>query len=399
MKRALCLLNLILLLTLVFSACALPSETMNGSDEPGTSVSVPESSSPTLSSESTEDASVSEAPSESSSPEEGSTDPEAGVSTEPESSEASPETSTEASSSEVPEEIISTEVPESTTASGAPADTVRMVANVPHTVNPGITFTGKAPLPAIEYAVTDPDNARNLSTQAFSHAYGVAKNGAPHQISVDNQIRFDGYGTGALAWDNRTTDKVLYLTFDCGYEYQNLTSVILDTLAEKEVTAAFFCTLDYLEAAPEITTRMIEEGHTVANHSTTHPSDSSKLTREELAWELLGVDNYLRVNFGYDQCRYFRFPTGTYSENALELVNSLGYKSIFWSLTHADWDPQNQPGVEVSFQTVTSRLHPGAVILLHACSPDNAAILGDFIDYAHEQGYTFRSLDEYPWEQ
>lgn len=304
-------------------------------------------------------------------------------STENESEQTGPE-----SSSDVP----------ASTQQQVPADpgAVRVVTNVPKTVNPGATFTGRAPLEPITYTVADPDNGRGLSTEKYSHSYGVAKDGAPHNITVENQALFDRYGTNALAWDNVSEEKVLYLTFDCGYEYQNLTSVILDTLAEKQVSAAFFCTLDYLEDAPEIAARMINEGHILGNHSTTHPSDSSQLTREKLAWELLGVHNYLRVNFGYDSS-FFRFPTGTASENALELVNSIGYKSIFWSIAHADWDPANQPGVEKSFQTVTSRLHPGAVILLHATSPDNVAILGRFIDYAHQQGYSFRALSEYPW--
>ncbi len=272
----------------------------------------------------------------------------------------------------------------------------RMVSNEPQIPVPGATYTGREPLAPMEFRVPDPDNLRGLSTEKYSHAFGVAKDGAPHHITVSNQAIFDSYGTNALAWDNITEGKVLYLTFDCGYEYKNLTSIILDTLAEKQVPATFFCTMDYLETAPQITARMINEGHIVGNHSTTHPSDSSLLTREELAWELLGVHNYLLANFGYESS-YFRFPTGTCSENALDLVNSVGYKSIFWSIAHADWDPANQPGVDKSFDTVTSRLHPGAVILLHATSPDNAAILGDFIDYARAQGYEFRSLDEYPW--
>ncbi|MBQ8803527.1 MAG: polysaccharide deacetylase family protein [Tyzzerella sp.] len=270
------------------------------------------------------------------------------------------------------------------------------VSNPQQIVNDGKTFTGLTSLEAIEFAVSDPTNANGLSAEKFSHSYGVAKDGQPHSITVDNQARFDALETNALAWDNKSEDKVLYLTFDCGYEYENLTGDILDTLKEKNVPAAFFCTLDYLEDAPEFAARMINEGHIVGNHSTTHPSDSSALSREELAWELLGVHNYLRTNFGYES-KYFRFPTGTYSENALELVDSVGYRSVFWSIAHADWDPQNQPGVSKSFETVTSRLHPGAVILLHACSPDNAAILGDFIDYAESQGYEFKSLDEYKY--
>ena len=269
-----------------------------------------------------------------------------------------------------------------------------IVNNIQPVVEEGTTYTGLPALQQIEYGVADAKNATGLSTEKFSHAYGIAANSEPHQITVDNQARFDKINHNALAWDNKSNEKTLYLTFDCGYEYENLTGDILDTLKSKNVPAAFFCTLDYLEDAPEFVTRMIKEGHIVGNHSTTHPSDSSALSREKMAWELLGVHNYLRVNFGYNS-KYFRFPTGTYSENALEVIDSIGYRSVFWSNAHADWDPENQPGVQKSFDTLTSRLHPGSVILLHACSPDNAAILGDFIDYAESQGYVFKSLDDY----
>lgn len=260
----------------------------------------------------------------------------------------------------------------------------------------GITYTGLPALMQIEYTVKDADNLRGLDTKRQDFSYGVAKDGKPHNVTVNNQKRFDDYGTNALAWDNKTEEKVLYLTFDCGYKYEDLVTRILDTLDEKDVPAAFFCTVDYLKTAPDDVARMLADGHIVGNHSTTHPSDCSLLTREKMAWELLGVENYLRENFGYTS-KYFRFPCGVYSESALETVDSVGYRSVFWSIAHADWDPANQPGEEVSFNTVTSRLHPGAVILLHSTSPDNAAILGKFIDYCTEQGYTFRSLDEYEY--
>lgn len=265
-----------------------------------------------------------------------------------------------------------------------------------HVENDGTTFTDKPSLREMSYTVYDPDNKRGLSEQSYEFTYGKAQGGKPHNTTVNNQKRFDGLGYDVLAWDNKTptSEKVLYLTFDCGYKYEDLTVRILDTLKEKNVKAAFFCTMPYLKTASEEVVRMINEGHIVGNHSTNHPSDCAKISRTELAKELLGVQNYLRVKFGYTS-KYFRFPTGRNSENALELVDSIGYRSIFWSVAHRDWDPKNQPGEDMSFETVTSRLHPGAVILLHSTSPDNAAILGKLIDYARDMGYTFRSLDEY----
>lgn len=266
----------------------------------------------------------------------------------------------------------------------------------PKVVNSGKTFTGLAPLSSVQYTLNDPNNTRGLSTTRSPFSFGVAKNGTPHDITVNNQKVFDGYDLNALVWDNKTQGaKVLYLTFDCGYKYGNLTERILDTLKEKNVKAAFFCTLDYLEEAPETVARMIEEGHIVGNHSTTHP-DCTTISREELAKELLGVDNYMRVNFGYST-KYFRFPTGAFSQSTLDVVDNVNHRSVFWSVAHADWDPVNQPGVETSYSTVTSRLHPGAVILLHSTSPDNADILGRVIDYAIANGYEFRSLDQYEY--
>ena len=107
--------------------------------------------------------------------------------------------------------------------------------------------------------------------------------------------------------------------------------------------------MQYIKKAPDEVARIINANHIVGNHSTTHPSNCAAITREELAKEILGVHNYMRVNFGYE-CKYFRFPTGRYSQNALELVDSVGYRSVFWSIAHADWDPENQPGEEVTFK-------------------------------------------------
>lgn len=253
------------------------------------------------------------------------------------------------------------------------------------------TFTGYRPLPAVTFSVSDPHNERKLPETAINHSFGVAKNEKPHQISVDSQAFFDQKGYNAVTYDNKTSDKVLYLTFDCGYE-NGLTGRILDILKERNVPAAFFCTLDHIRSAPELIARMIAEGHIIGNHSARHPN-FTKITRTQMAEEIEACDNFLRERFGYS-APYFRFPEGAYSENALELVQSLGYQSVFWSLAYSDWDTTHQKGREYAFQTITQRLHPGAIILLHAVSADNAQALGDVIDYARRQGYEFRALTQ-----
>lgn len=244
------------------------------------------------------------------------------------------------------------------------------------------------------YPVFDPYNVRGLSTARVGYGYGIAKNGQPHSISVNNQNYFDSLsGVEALTLDRKSAEKCMYLTFDCGYEYQGITGEILDILKEKNVKAAFFCTLDYLEDNKTFVRRMIDEGHIVGNHSATHP-DFTTISRAKMAEELYIVEDYLEKNYNY-KSPFFRFPTGAYSHSALDLVTSAGYKSIFWSVAHKDWETANQPSADNAFKTVTDRYHNGAVILLHAVSSANRDALGRMIDKAHSDGYVFKALSEY----
>ncbi len=237
-----------------------------------------------------------------------------------------------------------------------------------------------------------PDPVSQYNNEKKSHSYGVAKNGKPNEISVNTQKYFDEKKFKAVCLDTKSKEKVLYLTFDCGYE-NGYTEKILDVLKEKNVTAAFFCTLPQVKENPELIQRMISEGHIVGNHSVTHPS-FAEISTEQMKEEIIGMENYLKENFNYSE-PYFRFPKGEYTENALKTVESLGYTSFFWSLAYSDWDLNNQKGEQFAFDTIISRLHPGAVILLHSVSQDNANALDNVIDEARRQGYKFKSLRDY----
>lgn len=253
------------------------------------------------------------------------------------------------------------------------------------------TPTGFAPLPEISFTVQDPGNSAGLSEEKKGHSHGPASGGKAHYTMVEFQEYFDRFG--ALTLDTVTPEKVVYLTFDCGWENNGLTGRILDTLKEKEVPAAFFCTLTHIKQQHGLILRMIKEGHIVGNHSVTHPSFPA-ISREKMSQEILGLDNYMRVNYGYS-AKYFRFPAGEYSESALQLVQSMGYMSVFWSLAYDDWDVTQMRGTQYTVDKVMSRLHPGAVILLHSVSEDNANALPTLIDRIRAEGYEFRSLDEY----
>ena len=256
--------------------------------------------------------------------------------------------------------------------------------------NGGNTLTGLTPLEKISFSATE--NTKGLSEKKLSHSHGPSTGGEPHYTVLEFQKTFQKYGGFTL--DTVSSEKVLYLTFDCGYEYNDLTGKILDVLEGKKVPATFFCTLDYLKSEPEMVGRMINEGHIVGNHSASHPS-FAEISREKMAKELETFENYLRENFGYAS-RFFRFPAGEYTESALQLVESLGYVSVFWSTAYDDWDTAKVRGKDYATEKVMSRLHDGAVILLHSVSADNAAALGDIIDYALSQGYVFKPLTELP---
>lgn len=258
----------------------------------------------------------------------------------------------------------------------------------------GVTspLTGREVLKPLTFTVDDPDNAKGLSTERKEHSYGVAKNGEPHEISKTAQKYFESTGYKAFCYDTKSAEKVLYLTFDCGWE-NGCTDKVLDVLKEKKVPAAFFCTLDHIKSSPELIARMINEGHIVGNHSAKH-ADFAEISRQRMATEILECNNYLRETYGYSTS-FFRFPEGAYNESALELVDSMGCTSVFWSCAYADWDVNNTKGGDYAFETVTSRLHPGAVILLHSVSPDNAEALGRIIDWARENGYEFKALSDY----
>ena len=189
------------------------------------------------------------------------------------------------------------------------------------------------------------------------------------------------------------SEKVLYLTFDEGYE-NGYTGQILDTLKEKGVPAIFFITGPYLEKNGDLISRMINEGHIVGNHTVNHPNMPSKGTKEAMQEEILNLDRRFFELYGHHMS-YFRPPEGAYSERSLAATNELGYKTVLWSFAYKDWETDNQKGADYAFESVVPYLHNGCVILLHAVSKDNTEALGRIIDAARAEGFVFKSLDEY----
>lgn len=189
-----------------------------------------------------------------------------------------------------------------------------------------------------------------------------------------------------------TQEKVLYLTFDCGYENGN-TPAILDALKKHNVKAAFFVVGNYLETSPDLVKRMIEEGHIVGNHSYHHP-DMSNMGKEEFTKELGELETLYQQIAGTPMKKYYRPPQGKYSKSSLQLAKDLGYQTVFWSLAYVDWNQDSQPTHEEAFDKLLKRVHPGAVVLLHNTSKTNGEILDELLTKWEEMGYTFQTLEE-----
>ncbi len=190
-----------------------------------------------------------------------------------------------------------------------------------------------------------------------------------------------------------TDEKVIYLTFDAGYENGN-TAPILDALNKHHAPATFFLVGNFLNTSPDLVRRMVAEGHTVGNHTFHHPDMSGISTRETFSEELTALETLYEQVTGQPMKKYYRPPQGKYSETNLQMAKELGYHTFFWSLAYVDWYENDQPTHEAAFGKLLSRIHPGAIVLLHSTSRTNAEILDELLTKWEEIGYTFHSLDE-----
>ena len=239
--------------------------------------------------------------------------------------------------------------------------------------------------------------AVTVAVQVFAHSaletgsWGLSfrQEGAP-PIGTAGRDQLKEYDAVYIGDPNQ---KVLYLTFDAGYE-NGCTEKILDTLKKQDVKAAFFLVGNYIEKNADLVRRMAEEGHTVGNHTMHHPDMSAISDPAAFGKELKGLEDLYRETTGKELARYYRPPQGVYSEENLKMAKELGYKTVFWSLAYVDWNNDAQPTKEQAFAKLLPRTHPGAVVLLHSTSGTNADILDELLSKWKEEGYRFGTMEE-----
>lgn len=190
-----------------------------------------------------------------------------------------------------------------------------------------------------------------------------------------------------------TSKNIIYLTFDAGFENGN-TEKILDALKKHNVKATFFLVGNYIETSPELVERMVEEGHTIGNHTYSHP-DMSKISDEEsFKKELQSLESLYKETTGQELLKIYRPPQGKYCVSNLEMADKLGYKTIFWSLAYVDWYENKQPTKEEAFNKLLKRIHPGAIVLLHSTSKTNGDILDELLTKWEDMGYSFGEIKD-----
>ena len=226
-----------------------------------------------------------------------------------------------------------------------------------------------------------------LFAENWGLGFGVEGTQPTGTASAEKLKEYNAYYVGDAE------EKKIYLTFDCGYENGN-SSAILDALKKHNAPATFFVVGHFLESAPEMVKRMVEDGHTVGNH-TYHHYDMSKISDPAVfRKEMDDVRTLFQETTGTEMAMYYRPPQGKYSKVNLQMAKDLGYQTFFWSLAYVDWYQDKQPAKEEAFKKLLGRIHPGAIVLLHSTSSTNAAILDELLTKWEEMGYRFGTLEE-----
>ena len=230
---------------------------------------------------------------------------------------------------------------------------------------------------------------RSAVLETGSWGLSFRQEGAAPMGTVDSEKlrEFDA------AYLGDTTQPVIYLTFDAGYE-NGCTEKILDVLKKHDVKASFFLVGNYVEKNADLVRRMVEEGHIVGNHTMHHPDMSKIGDKAAFEAELKDLEALFLEKTGKELPKYYRPPQGIYSEENLKMAKELGYKTVFWSLAYVDWNNDSQPTAQQAFDKLIPRIHNGAVVLLHSTSKTNAEILDDLLTKWKEMGYTFKNIDE-----
>lgn len=240
-------------------------------------------------------------------------------------------------------------------------------------------------------APTANDSADATALSNEKKGWWIKRKENNEQSEAQNEIDLAKYD--AFYVDTKNKDKkVMYLTFDCGYD-NGYTEPMLDILKKHKAYAIFFVTQTYIRDNVEIVKRMKKEGHLVGNHTVKHKS-MPDLSERDIKEELITCADYCKEATGYEMDPYVRPPMGEYSERTLQICKNLGYKTVFWSMAYLDYEVDNQPGSDFVIDHFEKYYHNGAIPLLHNVSKSNAEALDTVLTNLEKKGFTFENVDK-----
>ncbi len=240
-----------------------------------------------------------------------------------------------------------------------------------------------------------PVRAADVSSKPCNWYCCHVKDGTQPKCDTELSVieKYNGYYIDKANYDPSAEEKVIYFTFDAGYENGNIEK-ILNVLKEENVPAAFFVLEHLVEKNTDLIQRMDADGHLVCNHTAKHPDMTKKHSSEEFLAELNRLEEVCLASTGVKIAKYYRPPEGRFSEENLKFASDAGYKTVFWSFGYVDWDNERQMSPDDALDKILSGLHNGEVLLLHPTSNTNAAIMKPLITELKARGYRFGTLND-----
>ena len=286
----------------------------------------------------------------------------------------------------VTQTVTSTPTPEPTTApTKTPTPTPSPTPE--HTKAPTVT-----PTPVV---VGDLDVSKYAVYSNKAEGWGIGKNTEHQQPTAwgyDDKYKFDEVGAWYVDENATEDDKVFYLTFNCGYEV-GYTEGFLEVLKKHDVKASWFVLEEYIRQCPEEIRWLMENGHLVGSHSAYHLNYGTS-SPEAVIKDMLKNEQRMRDYVGLEMDKIMRPPSGYYNEQTLRIMQDLGYKTYFWSLAYADWDPNDQPSEEYILNYFKTNHHNGAIAVIHITSGAGMRVLDEVLTMLKAEGYRFGLVSE-----
>ncbi|MGR6835594.1 polysaccharide deacetylase family sporulation protein PdaB [Syntrophomonas erecta] len=188
----------------------------------------------------------------------------------------------------------------------------------------------------------------------------------------------------------KTDQKIAALTFDISWG--NTTPMpVIEILKENNLKCTFFLSGPWVKQYPDIVKRLKADGHEIASHGHRH-INLSTLSKNEIKEEVKKAHQSIKDTSGVN-ANLIRTPNGDYNNQVIEAIHECNYEAIQWSVDSLDW---MNPGVNTIIERVSKKVHPGAIILMHAsdsCKQTTDA-LPQVIKELKKQGYKLVTVSE-----